>query len=341
MQCDHKPTMRRKRFDFVKQLGMPFFFTPRPAGLNLLLERLGIGFVLWRLFVQQGDQFAGGARGFYLATVDDVFGTELLPVELFVGTAVGAQRGAFQGDTSEQPLGSRIGQNLSVHYHVSSRLSSSSFRTRGRGCVRSQLHFAGQQRLGSFGIHHQQHEIRRLAAQLEPDVDAFQSVQSGGSPEPSVVSAAAADHDSAAIASPDSEGSLLDRGQNNHTFRLVEQILGNVIRDVEDLFQDHSRLIDATLFPFVVGGERGDQQGTGKKHYQWGFHQGLRCQAETSLLPAAHNAHCYGSVRQGYPALDTRGSMEYVSASYCGSVRKASSSLSLSVCALTLARTFT
>jgi len=29
----------------------------------------------------------------------------------------------------------------------------------------------------SFGIHHQYHEIRRLATQLEPDVDAFQSVR--------------------------------------------------------------------------------------------------------------------------------------------------------------------
>ncbi len=28
--------MRRKRFDFVKQLGMPLFLTPRPAGLNLV-----------------------------------------------------------------------------------------------------------------------------------------------------------------------------------------------------------------------------------------------------------------------------------------------------------------
>jgi hypothetical protein len=34
----------------------------------------------------------------------------------------------------------------------------------------------------SFGIHHQQHEIRRLAAQLEPDVDAFQSVRAVGNP---------------------------------------------------------------------------------------------------------------------------------------------------------------
>jgi hypothetical protein len=55
-----------------------------------LLQRLGIGFVLWRLFVQQGDQFAGGGRGFYLAAADDVFGTELLPIKLFVGAAIGA-----------------------------------------------------------------------------------------------------------------------------------------------------------------------------------------------------------------------------------------------------------
>src|SRR4029077_19183094 len=114
-----------------------------PSTSTRLLERLGIGFVLWRLFVQQGDQFAGGGRGFYLATVDDVFGTEFLPIKLFVGAAVGAQRGPFQGDASEQPFGSRIGKNLSVHHHVSSRLSSSSFRTCGCGCVRTQLHFTG------------------------------------------------------------------------------------------------------------------------------------------------------------------------------------------------------
>jgi hypothetical protein len=41
--------------------------------------------------------------------------------------------------------------------------------------------------------------------------------RAGAPPCPNVVTAAAADHDSAAITPPDSEGSLLDRGQNDQT----------------------------------------------------------------------------------------------------------------------------
>ena len=79
-----------------------------------LLQRLWFGFVLRRLFVQQGDQVMRRGRGFYLAAADNVLCAELLLVQLFVGTSVRAQRGALQRNAGEQPLGSRVGQNLSA-----------------------------------------------------------------------------------------------------------------------------------------------------------------------------------------------------------------------------------
>ena len=82
---------------------------------------------------------------------------------------------------------------------------------------------------------------------LESDADAFQSVQSGRAPLAFVVLAAAANHHAAAIAAADAECTLFHGGQNHHALSLVEQILGNVVGDIQNFFQDDAGIFDAVL----------------------------------------------------------------------------------------------
>ena len=69
--------------------------------------------------------------------------------------------------------------------------------------------------------------------------------------------AAAADHHASPVAAANPECALFYRRQNNEAFSLVQQILGNVIWNVENLFQNFALLLDALFFFYIVRGKCG------------------------------------------------------------------------------------
>src|SRR5580704_6167595 len=69
--------------------------------------------------------------------------------------------------------------------------------------------------------------------------------------------AAAANHHAAAVTAAEPNRSLYHGGQYDHTLGLVEQILGNVVGNVENLFQHLAGLLHAFLFLLVLSRERG------------------------------------------------------------------------------------
>ena len=64
--------------------------------------------------------------------------------------------------------------------------------------------------------------------------------------------ARAADHNAPAESPANADGDFLDRGENDHALGAVEQVLGNVIWDVEDLFENDAGILDAIGLPFVA-----------------------------------------------------------------------------------------
>src|SRR5437867_9973223 len=83
---------------------------------------------------------------------------------------------------------------------------------------------------------------------------------------------AAADHGSAAVTATNDKRRFQHRWINNDALRLINQILGNVIRNIHD-FLDHRRaVLQAFGFFFVFCAERQPQKSQDEKHGQWLFH---------------------------------------------------------------------
>ena len=158
-----------------------------------------------------------------LPSANNFFRRQPSSIELLVRAAVGAQSRPFQRDTGEQSFIARVREDFCLHHDVGRALRRSALWTGRSGSISAQFHFAVQQRFGALGIHHQQHEICGLPAQLKSNAHALQSVQRGSSPLAFVMLATAADHHTAPVAAADAESSLLHRGQHYHTFGFVEQ----------------------------------------------------------------------------------------------------------------------
>src|SRR5207249_12298001 len=77
-----------------------------------------------------------------------------------------------------------------------------------------------------------------LTTELKSDVQSFQCVHCRWSPRTRVVLAAAADHHASPVAAANPECALFYRRQNHEAFSLVQQILGNVVWNVENLFEN-------------------------------------------------------------------------------------------------------
>ena len=60
---------------------------------------------------------------------------------------------------------------------------------------------------------------------------------------------APANHHAAAIAASHAECALLHRRQNHHALRLVQQVLRNVVRNVQDFFHHFARIFYPVRFP--------------------------------------------------------------------------------------------
>lgn len=204
---------------------------------------------------------AGGGGDSGAAVEDDVPGGDLFAVEFFVGVVVGAEGGAFEGDTGEQATGAGVGEDFGAHGGIGGGGGIAAFGSGGGGGIGSEFDFAGEDAFGAAGVHDEEDEIGGLASQLEAEASAFESDHGRGAPGTVEVLAAAADHGAAAVATADAEGELEDTGKDDGAFGAIEEVLRDVVGDMEDLGDHFAGIGDALGFLLLrVGREKGQDK---------------------------------------------------------------------------------
>src|SRR5713226_10053321 len=101
----------------------------------------------------------------------------------------------------------------------------------------AKLHFAGENSARPPLIHYQQHKVCCLATYLEAKAAARQSHHGRCPPGSPEILTSATGHRPSPIAAANNEGGLQNGREDNHTIGFVEQVLGDVVRNIENLFQ--------------------------------------------------------------------------------------------------------
>src|SRR5207237_9347346 len=111
-------------------------------------------------------------------------------------------------------------------------------RARGHGSIRPQLDLAAKDSTRAAFIHHEQHKIRGLSTYLKAEASTLEGHHRGSAPRSLEVFTLAARHSTPPVSPANDECSFQDGGKDNDAICLVEQVLRNVDRDVENLFYD-------------------------------------------------------------------------------------------------------
>src|SRR6266852_4448318 len=74
----------------------------------------------------------------------------------------------------------------------------------------------------------------------------------GSAPAPAEIFPLAAGHCTPAIAPANHERGLEDGWKNDHAVGLVEQVFGNVVRNIQNLFQDRAAILQPVFILFFV-----------------------------------------------------------------------------------------
>src|SRR5262249_25543496 len=181
----------------------------------------------------------------------NVSSVQLFAVELFVGLVVRTQGRAFQGNAGEQTAGPRIAQNGGSHIYVKIRLRIPAQWTLRRRSVTANFELATENRTGSSIVHHQEHEIRCLASELEPGAEAFESHHCRIRPWTVKVLATSATHVPTTITSSKTDCTFYDGGDDYHTLRLTEDFLRYAGFHTHGFFH-HQRRVVKTAFLFGI-----------------------------------------------------------------------------------------
>src|SRR5580765_2527838 len=235
--------------------------TPLPGGRGAspnvcrteeLLQRVGIGSVFRGLLVEIGDHLASRRRNRNLTLEDDVLSGGFLAVDPGVGVVIGTNGGSCQGNASEKSASARISEHFGAHRGVGGSFGIAAFGSGGGGSVRAQLDLAGKNGASATWIHDQEDEIRGFPAGLEAEAGTFKSHHGRSAPRTSEVFASATGHGAAAVTSSKDKCCLENRRVDDDAFRFVDQVLGNVIRNVHDFLDHGSAIFQAIGFLYVV-----------------------------------------------------------------------------------------
>src|SRR5205823_4493012 len=137
----------------------------------------------------------------------------------------------------------------------------------------------------SARVHHQQHEVRRLTAELKTNIAAFERVHCRCSPGPRKMLPAAADHHASSIAATDSDSQFLNGGQNNHALGAVQQIFRDIVGNVEDFFKNYASIFNAIDFFRVSGGKTQRHKSERQQHDQKFLHDSSSAVVSILLWP--------------------------------------------------------
>src|SRR3984893_19301007 len=97
----------------------------------------------------------------------------------------------------------------------------------------------------SASVHDQENEVGGLAADLESNAAALERHHRRRAPRAGVMLAGAAGHGSASVTAANHKSGLENRRVNHHAFRLVEQVLRNVVGNIENLFENGAAILQS------------------------------------------------------------------------------------------------
>src|SRR6516162_8981451 len=96
-------------------------------------------------------------------------------------------------------------------------------------------------------VHHEKNKIRGLSTKLQPNATTFQRIHGRCAPRTGEVLTGAAYHGAATVAATNNKGGFQHRRHHNNTTGLIDQVLRNVVRNLEDLLHDRSCVLKTIL----------------------------------------------------------------------------------------------
>src|SRR5438876_6851288 len=198
----------------------------RYVASELFFERVGIGQILRRFLVQEGNHFLAGRRHRSGALADNLLSRKIALVKFLVRAVVLAERRALQGDSRKQAARAGVSEHLGAHGYIAGSGCVTALGARGCSSVCADLDFALQDSFGAARVHHQDDEVSGLTAELEADASAFEAHHRGCAPGSGKVFAAAAGHGAFAVTSADNESSFKYRRNHNDALGFVERSVG-------------------------------------------------------------------------------------------------------------------
>src|SRR5260370_14269833 len=101
-------------------------------------------------------------------------------------------------------------------------------------------------------VHNKKNKVGGSTADLQADAATFQRIHRGSAPRTREFLARAAHHCSAAITSADYKGRLEHRWHDHHATRLVQQVLWDVVRHMEDHLHYLTGILQTIFFGFCI-----------------------------------------------------------------------------------------
>src|SRR5580692_4660451 len=196
----------KKRTDVgVRLLGRDPELQCAPTEIGAAM-RLFAAFVDGRSLVECSEQLFRGVRDWLRSFEDDILGAHFLTIQIFVCAIVSAESRAVEGDASEETTGTRIRKNFRAHGDISFGGGGASHGSSGCGNVAAEFDLALQNTVCRARRHQEQHEVGRVAAELQAGTAALERHHGRSAPFATKVLALTAGHNAATIAATDTYG---------------------------------------------------------------------------------------------------------------------------------------
>src|SRR5260370_27967946 len=181
---------------------------------------------------------------------DDLCGAGGIAVELAIRLLIRPKRRALKGDPAKYTSCAAIAQNLRTHVSIRVSRSRTSLRSGSRRYVSAKLHLGMQEATRAAVVHDQKNEVRCFSANPQTKAAAFQRIHGRSTPRAREVLTGAAHHRAAAVAAPNNKRRFQHRRHDHHTAGLVNKVLRDVIRNIEDLLHHFSSILKTVLLSF-------------------------------------------------------------------------------------------
>ena len=208
---------------------------------------------------EQLDEATGHGRDRVRSLEQEPLRVHPLAVDVLVAVLVLLDHRALQREPREEAPGARVAQDLGAHAQVGRRRARAPHRPRRHRRVRPERELRAHQVVDALRVHHQEHVVGLLPADLKAEAAAAERDHERRPPGP-LATLAAAHHRALAPAPPEAEGELLGAGDDGHALGLVEEIAGDALLPAQELLQHLAAGLEAPSLLDLRGGEGGDQK---------------------------------------------------------------------------------